>query len=158
MTLHFSFHVWLNTLTTVFFPRYPFFFLKNIYLLLAALGVCFCMWAFSSCGRREPLSSCHVKASHRGGLSRFGAGARMHGLSSCGSWAQPPHDMWDPPRPGQTSVPWSTRWALNHWIPRETPVTQCLIHGLLSCFMCTYQSPTIISGSGGGLADKLINA
>ena len=36
----------------------PFFFKKNylfIYLLLAVLGLCFCAWAFSSCGERGPL-------------------------------------------------------------------------------------------------------
>ena len=34
-------------------------------------------WAFSSCGEREPLSSCCVQASHCGGFS----------LQSTGTWA-----------------------------------------------------------------------
>ena len=33
------------------------------------LGLCFCMWAFSSCGGWGLLSSCGAQASHCGGFS-----------------------------------------------------------------------------------------
>ena len=37
---------------------------KKIYLLfLAVLGLCCCVWAFSSCGKGEPLSSFDARAS-----------------------------------------------------------------------------------------------
>ena len=37
---------------------------KKVYLLfLAVLGLCCCVWAFSSCGKGEPLSSCGTRAS-----------------------------------------------------------------------------------------------
>ena len=35
-----------------------------IYLFLAVLGLCFCAWAFSSCGKQGLLSGCCVLASH----------------------------------------------------------------------------------------------
>ena len=49
--------------------------LPLLYLCLAALGLHCYAWVFSSCGKQ--------------GL-----------LSSCGALAQPPHGMWDLPRPG----------------------------------------------------------
>ena len=62
---------------------FSFFFLINLFLFLAALGLHGCTRAFSSCGEQ---------ASHCGGFSCCGAravGARAsvvvaHGLSSCG--------------------------------------------------------------------------
>ena len=53
-------------------------------------GLCFCMWAFSSCGTQ---ASC-------GGFSCCGAQALEHGLSSCGTWAYLPRSMRDFPKPG----------------------------------------------------------
>ena len=77
-------------------------FLKNlfIYLFLAVLGLRFCARAFSSCGEwgplfiavRRPLTvAASLVAEHR---------LQMRRLSSCGSWTQLLHSMWDPPRPG----------------------------------------------------------
>ena len=42
---------------------------------MAALGLCCCMWAFSSCRQQGLLSSYTTRASHCGGFS------------SCGAWA-----------------------------------------------------------------------
>ena len=74
------------------------FFLINLfiyYLSLAALGLCCCAWAFSSCGEWGLLFVVVRGASHCGGFSCCGAqalGARAsvvvaRRLSSCGSWA-----------------------------------------------------------------------
>ena len=78
-----------------------FFFLKKfIYLLLAVLGLRFCVRAFSSCGKRGPLLivvrgpltiAASLVVEHRLQTCR---------LSSCGSRAQPLRGMWDLPRPG----------------------------------------------------------
>ena len=59
--------------------RPHFHFYKFIYLLLAALGLCCCMWAFSSCvlqlRRAGATLRCAVRASH------------CHGFSCCGAWS-----------------------------------------------------------------------
>ena len=70
-------------------------FLSFMYLFLTVLGLCWCTWAFPSCGKQGPLSSCGAQASHWDGFSCRGArtlGCRPSvvvalGLSSCGSWA-----------------------------------------------------------------------
>ena len=79
-----------------------FFFLIDlfIYLFLAALGLCYCARAFSSCGERELLF-----IAVRGLLIAVASlvaehGLQMRGLSSCGTWAQLPRDMWNLPGPG----------------------------------------------------------
>ena len=75
------------------------FFLKIhlfIYLFMAALGLCCCVRAFSSCGERGATLCCGAQASHCGGFSYCGAralGAQASvvvtcGLSSCGSRVQ----------------------------------------------------------------------
>ena len=56
-------------MVSLFFKIYLF-----IYLFLAALGLCCCPWAFSSCGERATLR-CGVQASH------------CSGFSCCGAWA-----------------------------------------------------------------------
>ena len=69
-----------------------FFFFK----FLAALGLCFCTQAFSSCGERAGAAlHCGVQAYHCGDFSCCGARALdtrasvvvALKLSSCGSWA-----------------------------------------------------------------------
>ena len=67
-----------------------FFFLIDlfIYLFLAALGLCCCVRAFSSCGERGLLF-----VAVRGLLTRWllllrSTGSRHAGFSSCGTWAQ----------------------------------------------------------------------
>ena len=77
---------------------YTFFFL--IYLFLAVLGLRFCARASSSCGKWGPLF-----IAVRGPLTVAASSVAEHGLqtrrlSSCGSRAQSPRGMWDPPRPG----------------------------------------------------------
>ena len=70
----------------VIFQTILFFFL-NIYLFMAVLGLCFCVRAFSSCGKRGPLFiavhgpltvAASLAAEHR---------LQTRRLSSCGSWA-----------------------------------------------------------------------
>ena len=77
-------------------------------LFLAVLGCCCCMRAFSSCGRRGLLSSCSARVSHCSGLSCWGAGAlstqafvvAARGLSSRGTRASLPWDVWNLLGPG----------------------------------------------------------
>ena len=85
-------------------------FIHFIYLFLAALGLCCCAQAFSSCGEWGLLSL--AWASHCHGLSHCGARAPgvqasvvvARGLSSCGSRAQLLRGMWDLPGPGLEPV------------------------------------------------------
>ena len=66
-----------------------------IYLFLAALGLCCCAQAFSSCGELGATLRCGARASHCGGFSCCGAGSLgarasvvvARGLSGCGSRA-----------------------------------------------------------------------
>ena len=67
---------------------FGYFLFLTIYLFLAALGLCCCTWAFSSCGEQDLLSSCRAWASHCSGFSCSRARALGHtGFSSCGLWA-----------------------------------------------------------------------
>ena len=67
---------------------------------MAVLGPCFCVRAFSSCGKwgplfiavRGPLTiAVSLVVEHR---------LQTHRLSNCGSRAQPLRGTWDLPRPG----------------------------------------------------------
>ena len=67
---------------------------------MAVLGLRFCAWAFSSCGKWGPLFitvcrpliiAASLVAKHR---------LQTRRLSNCGSRAQPLRSMWDLPRPG----------------------------------------------------------
>ena len=91
---------------TFFFKRNSFIFIIYlfIYLFLAVLGLCFCVRAFSSCGKRGPLFiavhgpltiAASLVAEHR---------LQTRRLSSCGSRAQLLRGMWDLPRPGLEPV------------------------------------------------------
>ena len=71
---------------------------------MAALGLCFCVRAFSSCGKRGPLFiavhrpltiAASLVVEHR---------LQMRRLSNCGSRAQLLRSTWDPPRPGLEPV------------------------------------------------------
>ena len=75
-----------------------------MYLFLAALGLCCCAWAFSSCSERGPLYiavrgpltvAASLVAEHR---------LQTHRLSNCGSLAELLRGMWDLPRPGLEPV------------------------------------------------------
>ena len=107
---------------------------------MAALGLRYCTWAFSSCGEwgllfvvvhglliavRRPLTiTASLVVEHR---------PQTRKLSSCGSWAQLLRGMWDLPGPGlepvspalaggflTTAPPGKPgRWILNHCATRE---------------------------------------
>ena len=71
---------------------------------MAVLGLCFCVRAFSSCGkwgpfliavRRPLIIAASPVAEHR---------LQTHRLSNCGSRAQLLRGTWDPPRPGLEPV------------------------------------------------------
>ena len=71
-----------------------------LFVFLAALGLCHCAWAFSSCSEWGLLfvavcglllAVASLVVEHR---------LQVHGLSSCGSRAQLLHGMWDLPGPG----------------------------------------------------------
>ena len=72
------------------------------------LGLCCCVWAFSSCSEWGLLSSCDVCASHYSGFSCCRAQAlgvqasvvAARGLSSFDTWALLLRSIWDLPRPG----------------------------------------------------------
>ena len=44
----------------------------HLFIILASLGLCCCLWSFSSCGWAGPTLSCGVWASHCGGFSCCG--------------------------------------------------------------------------------------
>ena len=62
-------------------------FLHFYLFILAVLGLCGCMWAFSSFSERDLLSSRGGQASHCRGFSLQRTGSRVLGLSSCGARA-----------------------------------------------------------------------
>ena len=84
----------------------PSFFLKKlfIYLFMAVLGLCFCVRAFSSGGKRGPLffAVCGPLTIAASLVAEHTLQTRR--LSNCGSWAQLFHGMWDLPRPGLEPV------------------------------------------------------
>ena len=72
---------------------------------MAVLGLRFCARAFSSCGKQGPLF-----IAVRGPLTIVASLVVEHRLqtrrlSSCGSWAQLLHGMWDLPRLGSNPCP-----------------------------------------------------
>ena len=76
-----------------------------IYLFMAVLGLCFCVRAFSICGKRGPLF-----IAVRGPLTLAASLVAEHRLqtrrlSSCGSRAQLLHGMWDLPDQGSHRCP-----------------------------------------------------
>ena len=66
---------------------------------MGVLGLRFCARAFPSCGKRGPLL-----ITVRGPLTTAASLVAERRLSNCGSWAQPLHGIWDPPRPGLEPV------------------------------------------------------
>ena len=64
-----------------------FYFVYLFVLFLAALSLCCCTQAFSSCDESGLLCTWNVQASHCSGFSYCGAGTLESGLSSCGAWA-----------------------------------------------------------------------
>ena len=92
--------------------------------LLAALGLCCCACAFSSCGEQgllfvvvrglliavaslvaeHGLLGAQISVVVALRLSSCGSRALEHRLSSCGAWASLLHGMWDLPGPGLEPV------------------------------------------------------
>ena len=77
-----------------------------LFLFLAALGLRFCAWAFSSCGEQGLLffvvCGLLIAVASRGGAQALGARASVvvaHGFSSCAQ-ALLLRGMWDLPGPG----------------------------------------------------------
>ena len=113
-------------------PRlFFFFFLIFIYLFTAVLGLCFCVRAFSSCGKQGPLliavrgpltTAASLVAEHR---------LQMRRLSSCGSRAQSLRGMWDPPRPGLKPVSPALAGRFSTTAPPGKPLHVCFLTGLL---------------------------
>ena len=116
-----------------------------IYFCLALLGLPCCTdFFFSSCCDQGLLSSCGTWASHCSsfsrahelegiqvsvaaicGLNSCGSQALEHGLSSCGTRAWLPHNMWDLPWPGIEPI------CLLHWPADFSPLSHQLL--LFSC-------------------------
>ena len=91
---------------------------------MAVLGLRFCARALSSCGKRGPLFIAArgpltiavpppPVAEHR---------LQTRRLSNCGSWAQPLHGMWDPPRPGPQPVSPALAGRLSTTAPPGKPL------------------------------------
>ena len=66
---------------------------------MAALGLFYYMWTFSSCGEQGPILCCDARASHWW-LFLCNTDSRCVGFSSCGARAQMIHGMWNLPGPG----------------------------------------------------------
>ena len=88
---------------------------------MAVLGLRFCAWAFSGCGKWGPLLiavrgpptvSASLVAEHRLQTCR---------LSNCGSRAYLLHGMWDPPRPGLEPVSPASAGRLPTTVPPGKP-------------------------------------
>ena len=89
---------------------------------LTALGLCCCMWTFSSCIEQGLLSSCCARVSHCSGFSC----CRVQllgctGFSSCGAQAQLPCGMESSWIRDQTHISCVGKWILNHGTTREVP-------------------------------------
>ena len=79
---------------------------KFLFIFLAALGLCCCPWAFSSCAEWGLRSSFSAWASHCGGFSYCGAGPLGRGFSDCAAQAYLPRGMWNLPGPGVSPPHW----------------------------------------------------
>ena len=68
------------------------------FLFWDVLGLCCCEWIFSSFS--APVSRGTSLVVMPRILLLQSVGSRASGLSSCGTWTQLPHSMWDIPRAG----------------------------------------------------------
>ena len=101
---------------------------------MAVLGLRFCARAFSSCGERGPLFTAVC-----GPLTIAASPAAEHRLqtrrlSSCGSRAQPPRGMWDPPRPGLEPVSPALAGRLSTTASPGKPACVFLNYGFLRVY------------------------
>ena len=99
---------------------------------MAALGLRFCVSAFSSCGEwgplfiavRGPLTiAASLVAEHR---------LQTRRLSSCGAWTQLLCGMWDPPRPGLKPVSPALAGRLSTTAPPGKPLISVLLGQILA--------------------------
>ena len=98
---------------------------------MAVLGLCFCVRASSSCGKRGPLFM-----AVRGALTIAVSLVAEHRLqtcrlSSCGARAQPLRGMWDPPRPGLEPVSPALAGRFSTTMPPGKPTCVFLNYGFL---------------------------
>ena len=109
-----------------------------IYLFLAVLGLHFCAWASSSCGKRGPLFiavrgpltiAASLVAEHR---------LQTRRLSSCGSRAQLLRGMWDLPRPGLEPVSPALAGGFLTTAPPGKPSLFLLTRSYAKHFMCIF--------------------
>ena len=103
--------IWTGTLRDIclfpersYFSLFLYFIYLFIYLFMAVLGLCFCVRAFSSCGKWGPLfiAVCGPLAITTSLVAEHRLQTRR--LSNCGSQAQSLRGMWDLPRPGLEPV------------------------------------------------------
>ena len=102
-----------------------------LYLFLSVLGLCFCARAFSRCGQRGPLFiavcgpltiAASLVAEHR---------LQTRRLSSCGSWAQLLHGMWNLPGPGLEPVSPALAGRFATTAPSGKPLNDFELHPVL---------------------------
>ena len=101
------------------------------------LGLRFCAWAFSSCGKRGPLF-----IAVRGPLTLAASPVVEHRLqtrrlSNCGSRAQLLHGMWDLPRPGLEPVSPALGGRFSTTAPPGKPLIQVFEQGVTRCIPST---------------------
>ena len=125
MPFNFNYFSLLHTIIIDDQP-WPFSFLREFYLFIFDCpGSSLLCGFFSSCGKRELLSSCSAWASHCSGFSCCRGQARGHaGFSSFSTWAQ---ELWLPGSRAQAQYLWCTGLvALQHvgssWIRDRTQV------------------------------------
>ena len=101
---------------------------------MAVLGLCFCAWAFSSCGKWGPLFitvrgpliiAASLVAEHR---------LQMRRLSNCGSRVQLLRGMWDLPRPGLEPVSPALSGRFSTTAPPGKPACVFLNYGFLRVY------------------------
>ena len=116
-------------LALTFSLYYAAFLLHSFFLsfFLAVLGLRFCARTFSSCGKRGPLF-----IAVRGPLTIATSLVAEHRLqtlrlSSCGSWAQLLHSMWDLPRPGLKPVSPALAGRFSTTVPPGKPPSSAFL-------------------------------
>ena len=134
--------------TLALLKSFFFFFFFFVYLFLAALGLRFCVRAFSSCGKRGPLFiAVHgpltivasLVAEHR---------LQTRRLSNCGSRAQLLRGVWDLPRPGLEPMSPALAGRFSTTAPPgkpNTPEILFLLHECQSLWVHILPSRTIHS-------------
>ena len=108
---------------------------KMSFFFLAALGLCCCTRAFSSCGERVLLfiAVCRLLITVLQWLLLWSTGSRRAGFSSCGTRARylwctglvAQQHVGSSQTRARTRVPCIGRWILNHCATREVP-RKCL--------------------------------